>query len=287
MKQIQAIRPEQVSQQVPVQSSRSEPKQKVQVDPVKELEEFVDRANDIKEWVWIGNRLMQLHFRVPSQIIYNALKRCNDQDWKKIIVDTLSEIALTGITAETTGDRERGLMRLIQAASFVGRGELLWQMNLVWAAFRDPMVNRPVPVAVKERIAACERFRGGKYSADDLHYAGYNLHQNNGGLQIWLHPDTRDSKTVSMMHKDRLGAKHGDRRNQVDAPKELMWNGAGELIEVKKHKQVVPLSDEDRAVREREKVAEKAAAEQKKAAAAEAQKAKEKKNKSQGGKKKK
>ncbi|OGZ04900.1 MAG: hypothetical protein A3C93_03830 [Candidatus Lloydbacteria bacterium RIFCSPHIGHO2_02_FULL_54_17] len=276
-----------------------ENKPRVKTDPIEEIFGFIAKAVEFAQWLWIVERIVQLKFRMPSKAVYEALKQCpqffagSERNLRKELFEKFRDHILDGLTTENLREYERKFMALVQAASFMGTGEVLRQKVLVTLAYKT--ANLPLQREVKERVTACERYHGGKYTPEDLAYAGYVLHQVNGALQVWLHPETRDSITRSTVHTERhvpkRGDKRGDRRSEFDAgpAKDLMMNRAGQLIEVRKHKPIVAPTPEERAAKEKAAEAER----KRKADAAAAQAAKkkdvekEKKKNKSGGKDKK
>lgn len=279
----------------------------IQKKPVDELLEFIGRAKEFAQWLWILDRLIALAFRVPSKAVYDALQKCptyspdSDRNLRQEIFDGLRNSILEGLTTENIAGYERKFMTLVQAASFVGRAELLRAKVLVTLAYKT--ANLPVPHDVRERLAGCERFHreqlerkglSGAYDIEELKHAGYAFKHANGTLEVWIHPETKDSMTRSTNtvarrtereEGRREGKKHGAEAMfaHAPAPKQLVLNRAGKLIEVRKHKPIVALSPEERKMREQAAEAER----KRKADLAAAKAAKESSKKKNEGKKKK
>src|SRR3990167_2711130 len=90
------------------------------VDPMAELLEFVARATNFAQWLWVYERIIQLGFKLPSKLVYEALKKCptsfvdSGRHLRAELFDKYRDYIVDGLTTENIGGYERKFMSLIQ-----------------------------------------------------------------------------------------------------------------------------------------------------------------------------
>ncbi len=125
--------------------------------------------------------------------------RESSRDLRKELVERYqNEIVIDKLTR--TNDLAKCIRQfdtLLTLANFCGRVMYLKERAVVYTAF----ATAGIPADIQKRIQKCETWnlqKAGRYTSEELSMSGYEQKTQNVHQEVWVHPVSRESMTVSL-----------------------------------------------------------------------------------------